>query len=93
MVNGEALDTYLTFIDQCEEQPKNLYGEKHHILPRAMFPSYSNPRENPWNIKRLKAEDHYVAHYLLYRLYPEKMTYPWHMAHKDGGNLRRKLHP
>lgn len=37
-------------------------GEKHHILPRSIFPEYA---KCAWNIVNLKAEDHLLAHELL----------------------------
>jgi hypothetical protein len=41
----------------CEE-----YTENHHILPKCLFPEYVKSK---WNMIRLKAYDHYHAHYLL----------------------------
>lgn len=38
------------------------YGENHHILPRCKFPDFENEE---WNIVRLTARQHYIAHLLL----------------------------
>lgn len=63
----------------------NGYTEKHHILPKCIFSEYINQREFPWNIKKLSPEDHFIAHYILYKLIPSRMTYPWILmwAHKS----------
>lgn len=38
--------------------------QRHHILPRCLFPEYESFK-NSWNIVNLTNEDHYIAHYLL----------------------------
>lgn len=38
--------------------------QRHHILPRCLFPEYKSLK-NSWNIVILTNEDHYIAHYLL----------------------------
>ena len=59
---------------------KNGYYEKHHIIPKSM--GGNNSKEN---IIKLTAREHYVAHWLLHRIYPDdtnmalafwKMTFP-----------------
>lgn len=44
-------------------------GELHHILPKSMFPKWKNRKTN---LVRLSFEDHYKAHYLLYKIYNNK---------------------
>lgn len=38
--------------------------ERHHILPRAIFPEYKSEK---WNIVTLPEEAQYLAHYMLYK--------------------------
>ena len=80
-----ALKDYLDFIDGCTVPLKGEYGEVHHILPKSMFPGYRLPSKHPWNVKRLKASDHFVAHYLLFRLFPldSKALHAWRMMWVD----------
>ena len=76
----------------------NGYSERHHILPRCLGGS-----DEPSNIAVLTAEEHYVAHQLLVRLYPydlgilsaaHVMTTARHLgrsANKLYGWLRRRM--
>lgn len=54
------------------------YGERHHILPRSLFPELA---EESWNIIKLSLEDHFKAHYYLFKLLPnnQAMCYAWVM--------------
>lgn len=58
--NAELIAEYL---DLCNESYKGEeYSEKHHILPKILYPEYAKCE---WNIVRLKYEDHIHAHKLL----------------------------
>jgi hypothetical protein len=46
-------------------EPLNQYVEKHHIKPKCMGGS-----NNPENLVELTPEEHYVAHQLLIKIYP-----------------------
>ncbi len=54
----------------------NTYVEKHHIIPKCL--GGSNKKEN---IVKLYAEEHFVAHQLLVRIYPgeQKLVYALHI--------------
>lgn len=45
--------------------------ELHHILPKSMFPEYKNFKDNRWNGISLTPRLHYIAHWLLWKSYPE----------------------
>jgi len=45
-------------------------GEQHHILPRCMWPEFSKLSKNPWNRVCLSLQNHFMAHYYLYRAFP-----------------------
>ena len=45
------------------------YHEKHHILPKSMGGS-----DEPYNIVSLTAREHFVAHWLLWRIYRNRKT-------------------
>lgn len=62
------------------KKKKGVYYEKHHIVPKCL--GGSNKKEN---IIHLTAREHYIAHWLLYRMRPHsngvsfafwKMTFP-----------------
>lgn len=44
---------------------ESVYSEKHHIIPRCM-----NGNNDKSNIVKLTAKEHYLAHLLLYKIYP-----------------------
>ncbi len=62
------------------------YGERHHIIPRCLGGSNDSD-----NIVRLTAEEHYVAHQMLIRIYPEnrKLVFAAHMMTVSGGRSTR----
>jgi len=56
------------YIDFCNDNAVSKIKGKtshHHILPKKLFPEYSNLNENPWNGVHLLYSDHYYAHWLL----------------------------
>lgn len=73
------LDAYLEHISTAPLLPPTSYTERHHILPVCLFPEFKDFRYNAWNEKRLKPEDHFIAHYLLYKAFPgsSKLAWAW----------------
>jgi hypothetical protein len=76
--NPHYLNRYITFIEQCQQ--KNIgyegYTEKHHIYPKAkdMFPEYKDFRLHPWNCAVLTARQHFIAHLLLWKTFPNTVS-------------------
>jgi hypothetical protein len=62
------------------------YGEVHHILPRCL-----GGTDNPLNLVKLTAEEHYVAHQLLVKLNPkhEGLAYAALMMSVSNGVHKR----
>lgn len=62
------------------------YTERHHILPKSLFPEFRSMAKDSENIVRLSAREHYVCHFLLYKHYKSlgdsdgmhKMATAWH---------------
>lgn len=53
------------------------YTEKHHILPKSVFPEFKNEK---WNIVKLSGRDHFIAHYLLMESFVHKdISYAFNM--------------
>ena len=72
--NEHYLNRYVKFIEACKhtnDYSKGIY-EEHHICPKAkdMFPEYSSFRKNPWNIVKLTPRQHFIAHWILSKAYP-----------------------
>lgn len=76
--NPHYLNKYIRFISNCQEKNRNYsgYTEKHHICPKAedMFPEFTSFREFSWNCVALTPRQHYIAHLLLYRIYPSVIS-------------------
>lgn len=82
--NKEWIDRYILFI---ESVPADVAQERdrHHILPKAVFPVFESFEKNPWNCKPLSYADHFRAHCFLFRALPnEPLVYHafWRMVAK-----------
>lgn len=58
--------------------PANGYTEKHHILPKSLYPEFKCFKQNPWNMSVLTAREHFIAHRLLTKFIK---TDVWKMHH------------
>lgn len=68
-VNLHYLNKYENFIKTRSLRPKPNKGNKHHILPRCIFPALKNEEEN---IIVLTDREHFIAHLLLTRIFYNK---------------------
>ena len=68
----DKIKEYIDFLLTRVPQPRDLYGEWHHILPKALFPQYSKQVKE--NLIYLSAKDHFIAHYLLFSIYPSNTS-------------------
>lgn len=70
---------YCKIINNAKSQKRDKklgYYEKHHILPKSLFPLWKNRKSN---IVLLTAREHFFCHQLLSKIYPtEQMTYALH---------------
>ena len=84
---------YIELVERSFERELDCYTEKHHIIPRCMG---GDNKER--NLAILTPEEHYLAHQLLVKIYPDnkKLIYAAHMMcskrpnNKLYGWLRRK---
>ena len=67
---------YDTLINRAKNRLLEGYSERHHIIPRCM-----GGTDEQDNLATLTAEEHYVAHQLLVKIYPDnyKLIYAAHM--------------
>jgi hypothetical protein len=56
---------YNSLIERAQNRAFEGYTEKHHVIPKCLGGS-----NRPENLARLTAEEHFVAHQLLVKLYP-----------------------
>lgn len=93
--NPHYLIRYQQFILTCRNQTISKNGANHHILPRSMFPAYSNFITHPWNKVALTHRQHFIAHWLLWKAYPNNksmITAFWAMKNRDGQVLNSKVY-
>lgn len=57
---------YQQIVERALTREKPDYYETHHIVPRCM-----NGSNDPDNLIALTPEEHYVAHQLLVKMYPD----------------------
>lgn len=59
----KEVSLYVEHVLSCRiDNNMDIYVEKHHLLPRSVFPEYV---DSEWNIFPLLPEDHFIAHKLL----------------------------
>jgi hypothetical protein len=78
-INLKSLDKvkeYVDFIESCKGLELPDYTEKHHILPKSLFPKYEFDKDN---LIELSAINHYKAHVLLAEAYGDGMLYALRM--------------
>lgn len=64
--NWNKIDLYLDLINSNLSNTKiSGQTENHHILPKSIFPEFSDLRKYKWNSVHLKYQDHFMAHYYL----------------------------
>jgi hypothetical protein len=97
--NPHYLKRYVAFVEMCLKHNKLLdecYLEKHHICPKAkdMFPEYSSLSVNKWNRADLTPRQHFIAHLMLWKAFPNtsQMDALWAMKNKNETNMSSRLY-
>ena len=82
---------YTALINKAQMRNTHAYTERHHIVPRCM-----GGADNPDNIANLTPEEHYVAHQLLVKIYPQSKGLVWAAArmthHSSEHRTNNKLY-
>lgn len=60
------LHRYIRFISRRINRTMEKPYDKHHILPKSMFPEFKSEKDN---IVCLSMREHYIAHLLLYKIF------------------------
>lgn len=97
--NSHYLNRYIKFIKQCEERNKNLYNnlEAHHICPKSkdMFLEYKNLNLFPWNKVNLTKRQHFIAHLILWKAFPDfksQMFSAWLLLGRSKSKIYHKIY-
>lgn len=79
--NHHFFHKYETFIDTLKNYTfsENDLLEKHHILPRSLFPELE---KDPGNIIRISARTHYLCHWLLAKAYGGPMWFAFNQMRR-----------
>jgi hypothetical protein len=85
---------YDDLVNRGKNRNIDVYTESHHVIPRCM-----NGSDEKSNLVNLTPEEHYVAHQLLVKIYPQNhalamaaaMMVPNRPSNKLYGWIRRKL--
>lgn len=76
---------YNKLIERARNRTLEEYSEKHHIVPRCM--GGGNEKSN---VVRLTAEEHYVAHQLLVRMFPGDHRLLWAAVNMTNGSGKQR---
>ena len=60
-----------------------------------MFPEYESFSRNPWNLARLTPRQHFIAHLILWKVYPNissQFNALWQMKHKNNEKVNSRLY-
>ncbi len=89
--NIHYIDRYISLISRLKPSLQSI-NEKHHILPRSIFPDYSKDHRN---IIEIGAKWHYILHWILIKIftkecYKSKMIFAFNnMKRIIKGNQRK----
>lgn len=77
---------YDALIDRARNREQTGYTEKHHVVPRCL-----NGTDDDANLVRLTASEHFVAHQLLVKIYPDnhKLVYALNAMLRCGPGQHR----
>lgn len=64
--------------------PKDIYGENHHIIPLS-FGGINCKR----NLVRLMAREHYLAHFLLYKIFKQRVNNIFLNSFKENSRFKK----
>lgn len=73
--NEHYLNKYINFIIYCQNRKTNeTFFEKHHILPRSIFPEYVDLKKHSWNSINLTPREHIISHIMLHYAFGGKQS-------------------
>ncbi len=73
--------------DALKNPKKDLYKETHHIIPKCM--GGTNDKNN---LVKLTARQHFIAHWLLYKIYKtSNLVHAWHSMCRIGKGQEERL--
>lgn len=86
----KSLDNLIKYIEFCLDnvEESGIYTENHHILPKCIYPEFSDLKEHPWNSAKLSYENHYIAHSIIMEAFKStKLIYGWSLMNGCTGKF------
>ena len=77
---------YDSIIDRAKNRSLDTYTETHHIIPRCMGGS-----DDETNLVKLTYREHFIAHWLLHRIYPNNRKIAFAFTAMTMGRFKRRL--
>jgi hypothetical protein len=79
--NHHYVTRYIKFIQSIATRSDMIdgYYEKHHILPKSMYPEYKNLSTHPWNCVKLTMREHFLAHWMLAKAFGGPMWFSFNL--------------
>lgn len=73
-VDNKYTNWYYSIVLNAQQRTikDNVYYEKHHVLPKCIFPEY---KAEKWNLVLLTAREHFICHLLLTKMTKDKNRY------------------
>lgn len=87
-LNKHHLSRYINFIKKCSMKNidhREVY-EKHHILPSSHYSEYRSLKKYSWNQCKLTLRQHFMAHWMLAKIFGGKQWYAFNQMKRWGGN-------
>jgi len=81
--NNKYYKWYSNIVERAlsRELPKDVYVEKHHILPKCLYPEYAKDKNN---LVKLTAREHFVCHWILSKIFNDrKIMYAFEMMFRN----------
>lgn len=93
--NSHYLKRYIKYINYYSNRNDDeKYLENHHICPKAkdLFPEYKSFKKHSWNLVKLTPRQHFIAHWMLWKVYGKSMAQGFHcMATMKTNNHKRNF--
>jgi len=86
-LNQHYFKRYLKFINKYNNINKfeTHKTEKHHILPVSLYPEFKDLKKFKWNKIVLTLRQHFIAHWLLAKLYGGSQWFSFNQMKRFGG--------
>ncbi len=83
-----SMERYIKLMDSYIDDTHIIGNQKHHLLPKSLHNEYESLRRHQWNSITIRPKVHYLAHWLLSKMYKGKMLTAFVMMNKEVGGVQ-----